>query len=351
MDETLSGGNDAAAKTAGATTAGAATGGVTTAGTRLRAAREAAGLSLPDIAARTRVPLRQLEAVEHGRYADLPSPTYAVGFARAYARAVGVDEVATAASVRDEIARLGPRAPEYVPYELPDPARVPSRGLAVLGAGAALALLILFGLWYGTDLFRARPGAPVDLAAPSPIATAAVPAAAPVADAATATAGQVRLTASDEVWLRVYDTDDKTLFLGTMKPGDHFDVPADAKGPMINVGRPDKLAVTLDGRPVASLGKGDRAIKDVRVDGASLAARQAGAAAPTPTSTPTTTSTPMPTPTSSSASFTGEAHPTRNRDARRDGSRARARPALTETQRANLEAAAAPPAATGDATP
>ena len=340
MDETLPGGNDAAA-------AGASPAGVMTAGARLRAAREAAGLSLADVAARTRVPLRQLETVEHGRYADLPSTTYAVGFARAYARAVGVDEVATAAAVRAEVARLGPRAAEYVPYELPDPARVPSRGLAILGAGAALAVLILVGLWYGTDLFRARPAAPVVVAAPAPTAVArAVPA---TTTPATAAAGQVRLTANDEVWLRVYDADDKTLFLGTMKPGDHFDVPADAKGPMLNVGRPDKLAVTLDGTPVASLGKGDRAIKDVKVDGASLAARQAGAGASTPVPVPTTTSSPVPTSTST-ASPSVEARPTRSREARRGETRARARPALTETQRANLDAAAVPPAATG-ATP
>ena len=49
------------------------------------------------MAARTRVPLRHLEAIEQGAYEALPSQTYAVGFARAYARAVGLDEVATAA--------------------------------------------------------------------------------------------------------------------------------------------------------------------------------------------------------------------------------------------------------------
>ena len=37
------------------------------------------------------------------------------------------------------------------------------------------------------------------------------------------------LTATDEVWLRVYDADNKTLYLGTMKPGERFDVPAGAR--------------------------------------------------------------------------------------------------------------------------
>src|ERR1700712_5623117 len=71
-----------------------------TAGEKLRDAREAQGLSLAEIAARTRVPVRQLEAIEQGNYAALPSITYSVGFAKAYARAVGADEVAIARDVR-----------------------------------------------------------------------------------------------------------------------------------------------------------------------------------------------------------------------------------------------------------
>ena len=65
-------------------------------GERLRAARERHGMSLAEIGARTRVPLRHLEAIEASNYGALPSPTYAVGFVRAYARAVGEDENAEA---------------------------------------------------------------------------------------------------------------------------------------------------------------------------------------------------------------------------------------------------------------
>ena len=62
------------------------------AGDQLRAAREAAGMSRSDVAAKTRVAERHLEAIEGNRFADLAAPTYAVGFSRAYARAVGLDE-------------------------------------------------------------------------------------------------------------------------------------------------------------------------------------------------------------------------------------------------------------------
>ncbi|MFX8086635.1 helix-turn-helix transcriptional regulator, partial [Acinetobacter baumannii] len=86
-------------------------------------------LTLDDVAARTRVPMRHLEAIELSNYAGLPSPTYAVGFAKAYARAVGLDEVAIGREVRQEVSN-SPRAPEYEPYDVSDPSRLPPRGLA-----------------------------------------------------------------------------------------------------------------------------------------------------------------------------------------------------------------------------
>ena len=306
-------------------------------GLSLRAAREAKGLSLAEVAARTRIPLRHLTAIEQADYGSLPSPTYAVGFAKGYARAVGADEVAVAQAVRAEVDRAGPRVPEYVPYEAADPARVPSRGVAIIGLGLALAILILGGLWYGTTLFRGGD----DTASSTPVVA---PAAAPVVAVAkptpvVPTGGQVVLTASDEVWMRVYDADNKTLYLGTMKPGESFTVPATANDPMINVGRPDKLAVTLDGKPVAPLGSGERAIKDVKIGGAAIAGRLAGAPVATATATPDAYSTPR-----SSTRRTSE--PThRDRQAEEKPRKA----PLSETQRANLDAAAHPPAATGNA--
>lgn len=247
------------------------------AGEILRGAREAQGLTLADIVARTRIPTRHLEAIEAGDYVGLPSSTYAVGFAKGYARAVGVDEVAIAAQVRDDVGRLG-RAEHYVPYETADPSRVPSRGVAIVGLGVALAVLVLVGLWYGTSLFRGGgQAAPAEtVAAADPVATTAVPT--PVPSAAPA-GGQVILAATDEVWLRVYDADNKTLYLGTMKPGERFEVPAAAKDPKINVGRPDKLQVTLNGAAMPALGTGERPIKDVRVSGEAVAARLSGAGA------------------------------------------------------------------------
>jgi cytoskeleton protein RodZ len=251
-----------------------------TAGEKLREAREAQGLSLAEIAARTRIPLRQLEAIENSDFGQLPSITYAVGFAKAYARAVGADEVAIAREVRG-INETSVRRTEYEAYEINDPARVPSHGVAMFGVVVALLLLIGAGVWYGTNWFRGQDNAPplvVPSDAPPPLAEATAPV--PVT-------GQVVLTANDDVWLRVYEADGtpngKTLFENTLKPGDHFDVPAGATNPMINIGRPDKLQVSVNGSAVPALGTGKVAIKDMPISAAALLAR----ATPAPDATPT----------------------------------------------------------------
>jgi transcriptional regulator with XRE-family HTH domain len=300
-------------------------------GERLRVARESRGLSLAEVAARTRVPQRHLEALEAGDYSALPSPTYAMGFSKAYARSVGADEVAIGQAIRGELDRLGPRRPEYVPYETADPARVPSRGIAVVGVGIALALLVLVGLYYGTNLFK--PGGTASASADGAVVQTIAPTPAPAATPVAPTGGQVVLTANDEVWLRVYDADNKTLYLGTMKPGERFEVPAGANNPMINVGRPDKLAVTLNGSAIPPLGDGSRAIKDVRVSGAAIAARLAGQSEPD--AAPTATS--------------GDRNSTRGTGSRSTSGtgRSASRPALSETQRANLQSPQEP-AATGN---
>ncbi len=239
-----------------------------TAGERLREARESQGLSLAEVAARTRVPLRHLEAIEQSNYSGLPSHTYSVGFAKAYARAIGMDEVAIARDVRGQ-ADAVQRPPEYQPYELQDLKRQPPKGLAMGVTIAAILVLIAAGLYFGTTLFRGdgetTVAAPAAEIMPEPVAPDPVPT--PVAG------GQVTLTATDLVWLRVYDADGKSLYEAEMQPGDRFDVPADANRPMINVGRPDKLQVSVNGSNVPPLGDGARAIKDVEISAQALLAR------------------------------------------------------------------------------
>lgn len=255
-------------------------------GEKLRDARLAQGLELSDIATRTRVPQRHLAAIEASDYSGLPSPTYAIGFVKAYARAVGADEVALARELREETSATFAAREVYESYDPEDPVREPPSGLAWAGAIVAVLLLAAVGLWYGTDLFRGGMSTPE----PTPTASA-TPETEPSVAATPATGGQVTLIATQPVWLRIYDAAGTRLYEKEMAAGERYDVPGDANGPMINIGRPEALQVTIDGVEVAALGRAGVAIKDVPISADALRAR----GQPTPAPTATATSTPAPT--------------------------------------------------------
>lgn len=63
-----------------------------TLGDGLRAARQASGRSLEDMSAITRVHVRYLRALEQNDTSVLPSRVFSIGYVRAYAGALGVDE-------------------------------------------------------------------------------------------------------------------------------------------------------------------------------------------------------------------------------------------------------------------
>src|SRR5688572_29601395 len=115
-------------------------------GAQLRAAREARGLTLEQVAAETRIPQRHLLTIEAGEFSALPARTYAIGFARTYARAVGLDDDAVSDLVRAELdaQQAGPRH-RAQGFEPGDPARVPSRALGWLSVLAVV--LVLAGLF------------------------------------------------------------------------------------------------------------------------------------------------------------------------------------------------------------
>jgi cytoskeleton protein RodZ len=60
-------------------------------GTMLRVAREAAGLSIGDVATRLRMGVRQVDALERADYSALPTGTFLRGMVRNYAKLVHVD--------------------------------------------------------------------------------------------------------------------------------------------------------------------------------------------------------------------------------------------------------------------
>lgn len=244
-----------------------------TVGEQLRAERERLELSLSDLAAKTRVPMRHLDSIEKSDFGALPGTTYTLGFARSYANAVGMDAAKVNADLRAELAQGGHdgyQAPTQN-YEPADPSRVPSRKLAWTAAAVGIVLVAAYLFWRSMAL-----ESPIDVAAPIP---AEQKAAAPLANTPVPTGGAVVITASDDVWVKVYDAEDKRLYENEMKAGDSFTVPPDANKPMIVTGRPQVLNVTVGGKAVPPLGTADKTIADVEVSAAALLGRASPEAA------------------------------------------------------------------------
>ena len=259
---------------------GESEGGFVSIGERLRRAREARGMSLDDVAGQTRIPMRHLQHIETEDWDALPAPTYAIGFARNYANAVGLDGAAMSVELRDMIG--GPRrrapAPEY--YEPADPARVPPRSIMLV------ALLLAALLGGGYMIWRSLGGADGETTIAVPDAPAPTPeqnrvAAAPAPEAL---AGQsVTLTATGDVWLRVTEGQSgPQIFQGNLAAGQTYAVPATAQRPVIRTGRPQLLRASAGGRDLGPLGAEERLIENVSLRAQDLAARGQGGPAPRP---------------------------------------------------------------------
>lgn len=269
-----------------------------TAGTRLRRAREDAGLSLADIAARTRIPERHLTSIEQGDFAALPARTYAVGFSRTYARALGLDAEEIVAAVRSELGGAEPDSDSRpaATFEPGDPARVPSSGIVWLGVLAAIGVIIA-GLVFWRSYYV--PSASLPSLAPGEVAAPASDAASGAAPAAAQPqpSGAVVFTAQEAgLWVKFYDGAGNQLMQKQMALGETYTVPAEAQDPKVWTGRPEMLAITIGGQPVPKLSDVQTTMKDVPVSAAALLARAAPAPAPAPAGTvvPGTVAAPAP---------------------------------------------------------
>ncbi len=259
-------------------------------GARLAAARIANDLSIDDIASRTRIPRRHLEALERGDALGMAGTTYTIGFAKSYARAVNLDAGEIGRDLRAELGGADDGRRHMIDVESADPSRVPPRMLVLVVVVLALLVAGGYGLWrsgaFGDDAeLRARLAAGT-LDEPAPIDSAGGVAPAPAAPAPPAppAGGPVAITATEPVWVRIYEAKGTTLFQGEMKVGQRYDVPATATDPQIRTGRPQSLRVTVGQAVMPPLGPADRVVRDVSLKAASLTER--AAAQPAPASPP-----------------------------------------------------------------
>lgn len=131
-----------------------------TVGAALRAARERSGQSIEELSAATRVHVRYLRALEQNDFTILPSQVFALGYVRAAASALGLDEQLAAERFRRE----SPHAPVGLqPPTGVDVADVRQRSPRVfIAAGAALVLAVVgWNVFQRVNLMQAPPQATI----------------------------------------------------------------------------------------------------------------------------------------------------------------------------------------------
>jgi cytoskeleton protein RodZ len=159
-------------------------------GAQLRAAREAAGMSIDDVAQQLKLAPRQVKALEDENFAELPGRTFSRGFLRNYARLLNLDANDLVTHLPDSA-----HAPALGSPELHSTgtlmAELPSAGASKASFGRWLIPLVLVACivgaaayeWYRggltplTDGARTAPDASTRKAAPA--AAPATPAPAP----------------------------------------------------------------------------------------------------------------------------------------------------------------------------
>ena len=112
-------------------------------GSTLRAARLGAGLSLADAATRLRIRRVYLEAIEEGRYQDLPGAVYAIGFVRSYAETMGLDGDLLVKEFKEETSATGGDTELHFPEPIPE-GRLPGWRLLVI---SAVIVIGAYGAW------------------------------------------------------------------------------------------------------------------------------------------------------------------------------------------------------------
>jgi cytoskeleton protein RodZ len=172
------------------------------AGETLRRQREALGLSVSEVANSLKLNPRQVEALESGRFDQLPGTAFTRGFLRNYARLLKIDPApllaGLQASVTSETVELSPAS--NAQGDMPQVGRGRFRRSVIPGVLAALALfgIVVAGWYYDTqrkkvaDELIASAPAPAEEAASTPPAGGV-----PAAEGDTGKAPEVTPAAAD----------------------------------------------------------------------------------------------------------------------------------------------------------
>ena len=235
-------------------------------GAMLQGARERRGLSLDELAHRTKISVRVLRAIEGNAFHLVPQGIFVRGYLRAYAREVGVDPDATVEQYLTQFDTTGPgeHSPKGGVADFPDedPIMPPvNPGFDVsadsgseAGKAIAIALVSLGFITYlslGTSPDSSRDAVAVDeastaLAEPGrPEVLLASDATEPVATSGDALAIELRPTAP--CWVEAVVDGNRSVYR-LMQPGERATLTVH-ESLALRVGNPAALRFSVNGKP------------------------------------------------------------------------------------------------------
>jgi transcriptional regulator with XRE-family HTH domain len=234
---------------------------VTEVSTRLRAARERAGLTIEDVAASTKIRAASLEALERGDFSSLPGEFYTRAFLRSYAAHLGLSPQAILADYESEQPQA--QAPPAEPA-----AQRPLRSLlspllaAATSTGVVIALVVaLLALAVANRSDTppaAEPGAvgtSGNGAGPAPAKSTGAPAAAPESLI-------IDIQAAAPLWV-TGAADGRRVLYRLLAPGERVTVKA-AESFAFRVGDASAFTYSINGVPGKALG-GAGEVRDVEI--------------------------------------------------------------------------------------
>ena len=235
-------------------------------GARLRAARERAGLSSLQAAAKLHLEPRMIEALEAGEFPELGAPVYVRGHLRRYAELLGAPAGELLDAYAAQIAASAPPDPAKLVHATP--VRAP-RQLAGPVVGVIVAGTVIAGIWLALKGLptatlpdavppsaesKPVPDAPPATAAPGaavPAGPAEAPAPSAMETPASKPVGTVRLRLAirGDSWVEVYDARGKRLYFDLARAPGTLSVAGPAPLRVL-LGYADGVAVEADGRTI-----------------------------------------------------------------------------------------------------
>ena len=218
-------------------------------GERLRAAREARGASLSDVADQIRIRSVYLSAMEQENWDAVGAPVYIRGFLRTYARYLKLDP-------EEAVAEFNATLPEPPPPNRFETERSPasrSRGLLLIWiAGTVAVLLVAFVVYNELTLRSERSAMATITATPAPLLAASP---SPPPGSPTPAAGgpsSLALVFSAPSWLRV-TVDGNVSMEGTFPAGTSRTF--HGKNALVRIGNAGGVEIYVDGKDRGKLGK------------------------------------------------------------------------------------------------